>query len=395
MNQTQRLAQSYVDRNAFANIEWAVKHKGDLVDTGIVGHADASQETPVPEHAIYRIYSMTKPIVSLAALMLVERGQLQLYDPVAQYIGSFATQKIMHKDGSLIENPVLTNLEHLLTHRAGLSYDFLPDCPVATLYRNASLVENGSRTLKELAETLGELPAAFIPGTQWQYSYATDVLARCMEVACGQPLDQILRDLLLDPLGMSETDFHVKPENADRLMPMFGAQSLSEIMTPPAGDQMLKPTDVEPSYPSTPNQHFRRGGLGLYSTTRDYLRFAECLRTGKTSDGKRLVSTPMFNMMWTNRIPQSQMPLGIGPNVYSGYGWNLFGRVMLDVGQAMSLTGVGEGGWAGAAATYFWVDRAEEMTGVVMTQYLGSVLPMSGDMRAAAYSMLDVYGNTD
>lgn len=391
MNQIQHTAQSYVDRKAFASIEWAIKHQGDLVDNGIVGHADAEGKKSVPENAIYRIYSMTKPIVSMAAMILIERGQMQLYDPVATYINNFATQKILRHDGTTIENPVVTTIEHLLTHRAGLSYDFLQDCPVAALYRDAKLIEDGSRTLEQLADALGEFPAAFVPGTQWQYSYATDVLARCIEVACDKPLDQVLHELILDPLGMTETEFFVKPESHDRLLPMFGAQSLSEIMSPSQDEQTLKLTDVEPSYPAHRNPHFLRGGLGLFSTTHDYLRFAEALHDGKTSDGKRLLSSPMLNMMWTNRIPASQLPLGIGPNFYMGYGWNLFGRVMLDVGQAMSLSNDGEGGWAGAAATYFWVDRDQAMTGVVMTQYLGSILPMSGEMRAAAYSMLDHY----
>nr|MBX2886443.1 beta-lactamase family protein [Granulosicoccus sp.] len=266
-----------------------------------------------------------------------------------------------------------------------------PDCPVAALYRESKLAEDGSRSLAKLAKLLGEFPAVFVPGTRWQYSYATDVLAHCMEVACDKPLDQILHELILKPLGMNETDFHVNPADMDRLMPVYGAQSLSDIMSPPEGEQTLKLTNVEPSYPASAKGQFRRGGLGLFSTTRDYLRFAECLHSGKTADGKRLLSTPMFNLMWANRLPASQMPLGIGPNIYPGYGWNLFGRVMLDVGQAMSLTSNGEGGWAGAAATYFWVDPAQQMTGVVMTQYLGSALPMSGEMRAAAYSMLDKY----
>jgi len=389
MNPAQRVAQQYVDQKSFCSIEWAVKHRGDLVESGTTGYADASEQTPVPDNAIYRIYSMTKPIVSIAALMLIERNALQLYDPVEKFVPAFKTQDILHADGTRSRRNVVTSIEHLLTHQAGLSYDFLPECPVAEQYRDARLAEDGSRTLTDLVKLLGELPVAFEPGSAWCYSYATDVLAHVLEVICSKPLDEILRELVLDPLAMHDTAFSVVPANSQRLMKMYGASSLSEVMAPPEGAQILSETNVEHAYPAAPNDFFRRGGLGLYSTTRDYLRFCEFLHQGKTSENRRLLSSPMVTMMWSNRLPDSDRTLRIGPSALPGYGWNLFGRVMLDVGQSMGLTGHGEGGWAGAAATYFWVDRANQLSGVVMTQYLGSSIPMASELRAAVYTMLD------
>jgi CubicO group peptidase (beta-lactamase class C family) len=134
---------------------------------------------------------------------------------------------------------------------------------------------------------------------------------------------------------------------------------------------------------------FRRGGHGLFSTADDYSKFARMLLNGKTPDGKTILSRKMIEAMRANRLPASQLPIAIGPNRMGGYGWGLGVRVMLDVGQATSLTGDGELGWAGAASTYFWVDPKEELTGVIMTQYLGSLLPMNDDLRVAAYQMLD------
>jgi len=381
------VAQHYIDTDAFCGIEWAVKHRGDLVESGCVGLADVAQRKVIPENPIYRIYSMTKPIVSIAALMLIERNLLQLYHPIAAYIPAFGQQSILHEDGSRMPSVVLPTVEHLLTHRAGLSYDFLPDCPVAALYREAGLVENASLTLTELTTILGEMPIIAEPGSRWQYSYATDVLARVIEVACDKPIDQVLQELIFDPLDMRETAFQVDHNEHHRLMTMYGAQSLSEIMTPTA-EQTLQVVAVEPTYP-TNSSTFLRGGLGLFSTSRDYLRFCELLHSGCTVDGQRLLSSPMVKLMWENRIPADYPMLQVGLNPLPGYGWNLFGRVMQDVGQSITLTGLGEGGWAGAAATYFWVDRANHLSGVVMTQYLGSSLPMTGEMRAAAYTMLD------
>lgn len=387
----QKVAQHYIDRNAFCGIEWAVKHRGDLVESGQAGLADHDAGKPMPEHPIYRIYSMTKPIVSIAALILIERNQLQLYDPVAAFIPAFGQQTILDEDGSRSPSVVPPTVEHLLTHRAGLSYDFLPDCPVANLYREAGLIENANLSLEELATILGEMPIIAEPGTRWKYSYATDVLARVIEVACDRSIADVLDDLVLKPLGMEETSFKVAEEQRSRLMTMYGAQSLSEIMNP-SGEQTLQVTDVDSTYP-VDSSTFHRGGLGLYSTTSDYLRFCEFLHSGHTADGRRLLSSAMVNMMWTNRIPESYPMLQVGLNPLPGYGWNLFGRVMVNIGQSMALTGLGEGGWAGAGATYFWVDRANQLSGVVMTQYLGSILPMSSEMRAACYVMLDDFNH--
>lgn len=187
---------------------------------------------------------------------------------------------------------------------------------------------------------------------------------------------------------MDDTDYFVPPAKRHRLMPMFGIEDISDMpaLDPPQ-TQELTPADVEPMYPST-SENFVRGGHGLFSTLDDYTRFARMLLTGGGPGGEIILSRKMLEMMRANRIPASQLPLKIGLNPLPGYGWGLGVRVMMDVGQAASLTSPGEFGWAGAASTYFWVDPHEEMIGVIMTQYLGSALPLADDMRAAAYQML-------
>ena len=149
----------------------------------------------------------------------------------------------------------------------------------------------------------------------------------------------------------------------------------------------LERIDVDEMYPAD-DPNFRRGGHGLFSTMDDYAQFARMLINGQTTDGRTLLSRPMLKMMCTNRIPAEQLPLTIGMNPLPGYGWGLGVRVMMDVGKSLALTNVGELGWAGAASTYFWTDPAEEMIGLIMTQYLGAALPLADDMRTAAYQML-------
>jgi CubicO group peptidase (beta-lactamase class C family) len=202
-------------------------------------------------------------------------------------------------------------------------------------------------------------------------------------------MQSLLQEHILQPLNMVDTDYYVPEEKQSRLMPMFGISDVAEMsfLNPPLVQELIV-SDVEEMYPSS-NPAYSRGGHGLFSTTDDYFKFGKMLLNGKSPSGDTVISRKMLEMMLFNRIPPEQLPLRIGMNALQGYGWGLGVRIMLDPGQARSLTGKGEFGWAGAASTYFWVDPNEEMVGVIMTQYLGSILPLADDMRAAAYQMLD------
>ncbi len=395
------IARRYTGSGHFASIEWHVDVAGSCLTSGhsvsksvasddafsARGHADGATPGSFPDRPIYRIYSMTKPIVSVAALMLIERGALHLFDPIAQYAPEFAQMRVLSSDGSLVPANRPITIEDLLTHRAGFTYEFLHGCHVAPYYRDARIIQDGGRPLADMMAALARLPLALQPGTAFRYSVSIDVLAHVIERATGNALIETLNELLFEPLDLQDTAFQVAPEKRDRLLPMWGAVDLHGLPSLEPVAHELKPLDVEEMYP-TDNAEFRRGGHGLFSTLPDYLEFALALQDGQGRAAEPLLSRKMLEMLRANRIPPQQLPLRIGMNVMPGYGWGLIGRVMLDSGLAVGLTGVGEFGWSGAASTYFWVDPVERMSGVVMTQYLGSMVPLSEDMRLAAYRML-------
>jgi CubicO group peptidase (beta-lactamase class C family) len=318
---------------------------------------------------------------------LVEQGKLRLFDPVAAYLPDFAKMTVMNADGktSPAKSPMI--IEHLLTHRAGFSYGFLTDSPVVEHYRSSN-INDANVSLEEMVTTISDFPLAFEPGSQWQYGVATDVLARIIEVILDRSLPEILNEMILKPLGMTDTGFIIPKADRSRLMAMFGKSDLDEVMKFDDKPQTLVPADLSAQYPVA-DDNFYRGGLGLYSTIEDYSRFSDLLVSGVSNTGERLLSSKTIELMWTNRIPDSQMPLRIGPIFLAGYGFGLAGRIMLDTGKGYGLTSNGEFGWTGAASTYFWIDRREDIIGITMAQYMGSKIPLSDDIRNAVYQALD------
>ena len=392
MNRIDRIAQAaqrYIDNNTFAGIEWLIERRGEALSRGQCGYADAQTKQPIPERALYRVYSMTKPITSVMALILIEQGKLRLYDMLPQFDKRFAQMTVLSANGQIAPAQRPITVEDLMTHRAGFTYEFIPGCHIAPYYKTAEMSSDGRISLDEMMGRLAEQPIAFQPGSQFRYSVATDVLAHVVEKAADCGIDELMKEHIFEPLGMKDTAYFVPPAKQARLMPMYGIADITELAPLKPRPQELTQSDVEDMYPSNLPGTFRRGGHGLFSTLDDYTAFSRMLLNGKTPDGQTILSRKMVEMMRTNRIPPSQLPLTIGPQAFSGYGWGLGVRVMIDTGQALSLTGDGELGWGGAATTYFWVDPKEEMTGVVMTQYLGSMLPMTDDIRVAAYQAID------
>mgnify|MGYP001024409314 FL=1 len=386
-NIIQLIADSYIERELFSGIEWLAEKSGKVILSGKSGYQNFQEKTPIPTNAIYRIYSMTKPITSVMALKLIEKGKLRLYDPVSSFIPSFGNLKVMNPDGSMedLVRPII--IEDLLTHRSGLTYDFLPGCHVAPLYSEKDISDDGSVNLEKKCESLSQLPLAYQPGSRFNYSVSIDVLARIIEIISEKDFEVILREEIFDPLEMKDTSFSVEKENLPRLMSTYGASNFKEIMN--IGPHSLKETDVNQHNPFTKGDHFRRGGTGLFSTISDYLSFGRMLLSGKSKSGEIILSRNMVNFMRMNRIPDSQLPIMLGPLPFAGYGWNLIGRTVVDNGKTMSLTGKNEFGWAGAASTYFWVDPDEDLVGIMMTQYLGSMWPITDDMRVAMYQAID------
>ena len=377
-----------VSDKQFAGIAWQINCQNESSGTRVHGYSDHKFERLLQADSIYRVYSMTKPVISVLCLILIERGLLQLNDPVSRWIPAFATQRVIGNKGELLPLHRCVTVEDLLTHRSGLSYDFLPDCALATEYRKCELAEDGRRSLAELVNILANLPLAFQPGERWYYSYSSDVLAHVLECVTDKPLRSLLKKELLQPLGMQDTDFQVKESNRSRLADMFGQRSLGQLPDETVCTNQLLPMTVVGSYPSNCGETFARGGIGLFSTIDDYLKFMKVMQVGVSSTGERLISRPMVDFMWCNRLSSEQMPIRIGQSAYPGYGWGLAGRVMDDPGQATTLTSEGEGGWAGAASTYFWIDRQQRFSGVVMAQYLGSAISLGSDIQSLGYSAL-------
>jgi CubicO group peptidase (beta-lactamase class C family) len=389
--------QAYVDQRGFAGISAMVARRGQVVYSGQVGWRDREAQLPMAADTIFRIYSMTKPVVCTALMLLYEEGRLQLVDPVAKYIPAFAATKVLSADGGLADQSPARPMQvrDLMMHTSGLTYDFLEDSPAGQMYRDARLMNDASRSLEALVGELARIPLAFQPGTRWQYSVGIDVAAHLIEVVSGQPLGAFLQERLFGPLGMADTGFGVPAEKLGRLAAMYGhpdlcgpGMTLAGIFGAwMAGDNGRR--DVSATYPTDAPATFVRGGHGLFSTAGDYMRFALMLANGGAADGQRIIGRKTLELMHTNHLPAALLPYDIGGIPYAGYGFGLGSRVMMDVGASGGAGSVGEYGWSGAAKTYYWVDPQEQLAGVFMTQYMvGFDLPEQ-DLRAIAYAAIE------
>lgn len=379
------VAERYVNSGSFSSIEWAVDVGGESVSTGKFGKADQEQGAELPDGALYRIYSMTKPVMSFLALQLIEQGRLRFTDTLPQFDERFGRMIVLTRDGQIQPAQRHITVEDLLTHRAGFTYEFIHGCHISQYYREAKVSYNDD-SLDEMMGRLAMQPLGFHPGQNYGYGVSTDVLAHVIERATGKGVDALLAEYVFEPLGMQDTAYFVPEEKQSRLVKMYGREG---FLDPPAitlpERQELVPVDVAPYYPLN-KKTFRRGGIGLYSTLADYRKFAVMMLDGKSPDGEVLLSRKMIEMMSVNRIPAQLQPLW--PGRMEGYGWGLVGRLLIDQGRTTNLSGLGEFGWAGGASTFFWVDPNERMTGIILTQYLGAWLPLADDLRTAAYQAL-------
>lgn len=389
--------QKYVDQGTYPGFTALVSRRGQLVHAGRVGWQDREAEVPVAEDTIYRLYSMTKPIVCTALMTLFEEGKFQLVDPVAKWIPAFGATKIAGTGGSLEDQSPLRPMQirDVMSHTSGLTYDFLEDFPVAEQYRAKKLMHDPTRTLEELIDELATIPLAFAPGTMWHYSLGTDVTARLIEVISGQKLGDFLRERIFEPLGMVDTAFGVPESERGRISAMYGLPDLlAEDMTFStlagafaSGDFGRR--DVDSTYPSDAEDVFQRGGLGLFGTGSDYMRFANMLLTVKAEDGTRILGRKTLELMHTNHLAPELLPYVVGGAPTPGYGFGLGSRVAMDIGQSALAGSPGEFGWSGAAKTYYWVDPVEEIVGVLLTQHMvGFDLP-EADFRAVVYQAIE------
>ena len=363
----------YVDAGKLPGWQLAVTRGGRRVHVARYGHRDVENGLPVEDDTVFRIYSMTKPITSVATMMLYEEGLFELKDPVRRWIPSFADVRVF--TGGTAENPSTApatepvRIWHLLTHTAGLTYGFHHVHATDELYRNAGFDFGPPRgyDLEGCVDLWAGLPLVNEPGTRFNYSHATDVLGRLVEVLSGMPFDQFLRERIFEPLGMHDTAFWADGDKADRLGALYvpNAKKGTIFRYDPIGEAAKR----APSYLS--------GGGGLVSTTHDYLRFCEMLRRGGELDGARLLGPRTLAYMTTNHLPGGVDLEHFGQSTfaetaYDGVGFGLGFAVVLDPAAARTPSSVGEYSWGGAASTGFWVDPVEDVTAVFMTQLLPS-----------------------
>jgi CubicO group peptidase (beta-lactamase class C family) len=330
-----------------------VARRGQVAWFDVIGSQDPGRDLPMRADSIFRIFSMTKPIVSVAALMLVEQGLLNLSDPVARWIPAFCDQRVATVKGDMLEWQALTRaatVHDLLRHTAGLTYEFLETGPVQAMYLQARLGARG-RVLAEEVDALAALPLVCAPGERWQYSRATDVLGRVIEVVTGMSLARYLAHTIFEPLGMCDTGFEVADDAHDRIAEPFSNDPQSGV-----------PVKLFDAHRAPVLQS---GGGGLLSTAADYHRFVQMLACGGAFDGVRLLSRTSVQWMACDHLGSIPHDSAVLP---SGYGFGLGVAVRKSSGVCATPGSAGLFYWGGIAGTTFWVDPVEELTAVLMIQ---------------------------
>jgi len=386
-------ADQYINTGKLAGTLAQVWRGGELVLNSLQGMADRERATPIVEDTIFRIYSMSKPITSVALMMLFEQGLVALDDPVSKYIPSWADLQVF--DGGELgafktcapERPM--QIVDLLRHTSGLTYGFQMRSPVDAAYRKLKLGDAG--TLDGMIAALADLPLEFSPGQAWNYSVSTDVLGYLVGQISGQPFADFLQQHIFKPLGMADTGFHVPPEQAHRLAACYSVGALGRAVQP--GRALRLQDDPRTSgYLKAPT--FFSGGGGLVSTAHDYMRFSRMLLGGGTLDGVRLLGHKTLAMMSANHLPGGADLTQLSRSMfseatYSGVGFGLGFACTLDPAQTLTLGSAGDFFWGGAASTFFVIDPREDMVMLLLTQLMpSSAYPLRRQMRALVHGAL-------
>lgn len=389
LNRVRERAEAHIKAGNYSSLEWHIEQGGKTIDEGRTGFADAIKGTKLPETPIYRIFSMTKPLVSAVAVMLIDEGKLRLSDPVEAHLPGFANMQILDADGTTRPAQTIMRIEHLFTHRSGLSYQWQQGTPVSKVYLE-KLNFADTFGLTEMVEGLAEMPLIAEPGSTWHYSFSTDVLGHLISVIEGKPLGEVLSERIFKPLGLVDTGFFVPEDDRKRILTMFGDPAPTPGVAAPVTAASGKLHYAAPHFSyAADNPDYSRGGHGLFSTTPDYAKVTRFLISGKNAEGNRILSKAGVSALWTNRLTESQIPISVGNlQNYIGYGYGLGGRVMVKPNESPFYATMGECGWSGAAMTYFWLDPERDITGVVMSQYIGPKLPLGEDIKDAFYQSI-------
>ena len=354
-----RLTQLMQDEVAHGRVPGAVAliaRRGKIGYFECYGYCDPVKGTPMSKDAIFRIYSMTKPIVTVAAMMLFEQGRILLGDPVSKYLPEFGNLQVAVARGDQIDLVPATRpvtIQDLLRHTSGLTYEFRGNGPVHKMY-TAAKIYSRDRTAAEHVAVLGQLPLLYQPGTHWEYGRSTDVVGRLVAVLSGATLGTYLEEQIFRPLGMVDTAFHTPQEYHVRLAEAFAQD--------PQSGAAVRLMDVRSPPP------FESGGAGLVSTAADYARFLQMMQNGGTLDDVRLLSRKTLEFMTADHLGSIAGPSDLLP---SGYGFGLGFAVRLHTGIAQVPGSVGHYYWGGVAGTTFWVDPAEQLFAILLLQAPG------------------------
>ena len=381
--------QFYVDTGILSCCSTLLMKGSEVIDYRTFGVMDLEDERPLQKDAIYRMYSNTKIVTSVALMSLYEQGAFELADPLSNYIPSFGNAMVLKsgaqstKDIEASSSPIQIN--HLLSHSAGLSYGFIePNSIIDQAYNSAGINALGqsSMDLEELCDLLSHQPLAYEPGTSWRYSFATDVCARLVEVISGKPFDVFLQERIFGPLNMEDTGFWVPEAKMDRFISIYAPIDLFDPMKP----GLVKAEDIL-SGPYSSKPKFLSGGGGLVSTVADYLSFLKMIVSGGAHNGVRILRPETLDLMRTNQLAQDvgvSFPMWSMPGTVFGLGFALKQR--LDEGEPDGA--LNEYHWGGMAGTHSWMSPTQNITGFCLTQRMpGFWHPFSHEFKALCYKI--------
>ncbi|MBV8914653.1 MAG: beta-lactamase family protein [Acetobacteraceae bacterium] len=374
----------WVDGGRLPGLTVLVSRRGQIAYEAHYGHADIARGLKMSPETIVRIYSMTKPLTSVAAMMLYEEGRFQLDDPIGNLLPAFRESRVWagQKEPVAVERPI--TYRDLLTHTSGLTYGFMNATPVDALYREHGVdFQTSEATLAEVVEKAAGLPLLAQPGTAWNYSIATDVLGHLVAVHSGMPFERFLQERLLGPLKMTDTSFTVVPEKLGRFAANYakGEDGTATLLEDPGSSIFTRQRAIA------------SGGGGLTGTARDYMRFCHMMLNQGELDGHRFLGRKTVELMTSNHLPGDMAAMGqarFSESNYSGIGFGLGFSVMLDPAKAEILGTPGEFAWGGAASTAFWIDPKEELAVVLLTQLTpSSTYPIRRELRVLTYAAIE------
>ena len=378
MNEIKESFNKHIENGTCNGAEYIINFNGKIYHEAI-GFKDLEKKIKLPKNLYYRIWSMTKPIVSLAAMQLVEKKFLSLDDPIDKYLPGIKKIKILNKNSKNLNDTYLSDniltIRHLLLHTAGFTYNISNNI-IAEEYERRKIFHSGETSLEEEVDNILQLPLLFEPGTEWHYSISIDILARIIEIITKESLINTLSENIFSLLQMKDTNFYINKEDNINLANTFEFSKDTQTL------KNLNPEArklINYWYPVN-NKTYVRGGHGLFSTAEDYLQFSNMLFDGKNFKGKELIKSETLNQMRVNSIDPSLFPLEITSintikdkkyiNDLEGYGWGLGFRVLMNKTKHNPYGAIGEFGWSGYASTYFMVDPVNRISAVLMMQII-------------------------